>query len=167
MILFEFDACTQPFDVRLDAFDRLARDRAAPCEPAPSPRSRGGQTFYIETFGCQMNDHDSEKVAGVLLGRGYQQVESIDAAKLVLYNTCSIREKAAQKIFSRLGALPQICAVTEQIIGVLGCVAQQEGEEIFERAPWVQPGVRLGQLQQAARSDRRARSGKPPRHGPR
>ena len=50
-----------------------------------------------------MNDHDSEKVAGVLLGRGYQQVESVDAAKLVLYNTCSIREKAAQKVFSRLG----------------------------------------------------------------
>src|ERR1700682_69252 len=63
-----------------------------------------GDTFYIETFGCQMNAHDSEKVAGVLLGRGYRQVEEVDAAKLVFYNTCSIRENAGQQVFSRLGA---------------------------------------------------------------
>src|SRR5450432_4657036 len=60
-------------------------------------------TFFLETFGCQMNDHDSEKVAGVLLARGYRQVEEPSAASLILYNTCSIREKAAQKVFSRLG----------------------------------------------------------------
>jgi len=94
------------------------------------------KTFYIETFGCQMNAHDSEKVMGVLVGRGYQQVETIEAAKLVLYNTCSIREKAAQKVFSRLGNFRK-AAGPEKIIGVLGCVAQQEGEEIFERSPWV------------------------------
>src|SRR5271165_4111396 len=64
-----------------------------------------GATFYLETFGCQMNDHDSEKVAGVLLARGYRQVETPEAAKVILYNTCSIREKAAQKVFSRLGEL--------------------------------------------------------------
>ena len=96
--------------------------------------SRG--TFFLETFGCQMNDHDSEKVAGVLLSRGYRQVESPESASLILYNTCSIREKAAQKVFSRLGEF----GVKEndgRIIGVLGCVAQQEGEEIFRRAPWV------------------------------
>ena len=161
-----------------------------------------GSTFYLETFGCQMNDHDSEKVAGVLLARGYRQVETPEAAKVILYNTCSIREKAAQKVFSRLGELrpaeEKLTAVTRQplagegtqdnfgkiehlalavregaqagiipqtardgaavavpqesrhpsqrkivnagggkIIGVLGCVAQQEGEGIFERAPWV------------------------------
>src|SRR6201993_5430903 len=62
-------------------------------------------TFYLETFGCQMNDHDSEKVAGVLLARGYRQVDGPEAAKVILYNTCSIREKAAQKVFSRLGEL--------------------------------------------------------------
>ena len=83
-----------------------------------------------------MNAHDSEKVTGVLLGRGYQQVDTIDAAKLVFYNTCSIREKAAQKVFSRLGAFRKGNG-PEKIIGVLGCVAQQEGEEIFERSPWV------------------------------
>src|SRR5579871_707794 len=93
-------------------------------------------TFYLETFGCQMNDHDSEKVAGVLMSRGYQQVDTMDAAKLVLYNTCSIREKAAQKIYSRLGTYRKYQG-EEKIIGVLGCVAQQEGEEIFERSPWV------------------------------
>ncbi len=95
-----------------------------------------GATFYLETFGCQMNDHDSEKVAGVLLARGYRQVESPDTAALILYNTCSIREKAAQKIFSRLGEY-RFTKKEGQVIGVLGCLAQQEGEEIFERAPWV------------------------------
>jgi tRNA-2-methylthio-N6-dimethylallyladenosine synthase len=93
-------------------------------------------TFFLETFGCQMNDHDSEKVAGVLLSRGYRQVETPEAASLILYNTCSIREKAAQKVFSRLGEY-RAKQNEGKIIGVLGCVAQQEGEEIFERAPWV------------------------------
>src|SRR5215472_16907895 len=72
---------------------------------ADSASARGsGRTFYIETFGCQMNVHDSEKVAGVLMARGYVPVASHDQADLVLYNTCSIRENAAQKVFSRLGA---------------------------------------------------------------
>src|SRR6202795_2499272 len=93
-------------------------------------------TFFLETFGCQMNDHDSEKVAGVLLSRGYRQVETPDAASLILYNTCSIREKAAQKVFSRLGEY-RTKQREGQIIGVLGCLAQQEGQEIFKRAPWV------------------------------
>ena len=100
----------------------------------------GGRTFYIETFGCQMNEHDSEKVAGVLLRRGYRQVASPDEARLVFYNTCSIREKAAQKVFSRLGEFNpknNFGRDSGKVIGVLGCVAQQEGEEIFERAPWV------------------------------
>jgi tRNA-2-methylthio-N6-dimethylallyladenosine synthase len=126
---------TQPFDIRLDTL--TAPNTSPPESPfGHSFAEMGGKTFYLETFGCQMNVHDSEKVAGVLLGRGYRQVETIDAAKLVLYNTCSIREKAAQKIFSRLGAYAKYPG-EEKIIGVLGCVAQQEGEEIFERSPWV------------------------------
>src|SRR5215472_5240668 len=96
--------------------------------------SRAEKSFYIETFGCQMNVHDSEKVAGVLLGRGYRASSTPGEADLMLYNTCSIREKAAQKVFSRLG---EWRGEKRKIIGVLGCVAQQEGEEIFERAPWV------------------------------
>ena len=68
-----------------------------------TPVATGRGTFYLETFGCQMNEHDSEKVAGVLLAQGYKQVERPDLASVILYNTCSIREKAAQKVFSRLG----------------------------------------------------------------
>jgi tRNA-2-methylthio-N6-dimethylallyladenosine synthase len=94
------------------------------------------RTFFLETFGCQMNDHDSEKVAGVLLARGYQQVDKPESASVILYNTCSIREKAAQKVFSRLGEFRERQA-EGKVIGVLGCLAQQEGEGIFERAPWV------------------------------
>src|ERR1700694_4304041 len=124
------------FDISLDS---LAGRVVAPRNIAidnTSEAHRSGGTFFLETFGCQMNDHDSEKVAGVLLSRGYRQVESPDAASLVLYNTCSIREKAAQKVFSRLGAY-RTQQSEGKIIGVLGCVAQQEGQEIFKRAPWV------------------------------
>ena len=123
------------FDVRLDSL--AAANACLPEQSSATPTALPAEnTFYIETFGCQMNAHDSEKVMGVLLSRGYEQVQTIDAAKLVLYNTCSIREKAAQKVFSRLGAFRKDSG-PEKIIGVLGCVAQQEGEEIFERSPWV------------------------------
>jgi tRNA-2-methylthio-N6-dimethylallyladenosine synthase len=83
-----------------------------------------------------MNEHDSEKVAGVLLARGYKQVDRQEDAGVILYNTCSIREKAAQKVYSRLGEY-RFTQKDGQIIGVLGCLAQQEGEDIFRRAPWV------------------------------
>jgi tRNA-2-methylthio-N6-dimethylallyladenosine synthase len=92
--------------------------------------------FYIETFGCQMNAHDSEKVVGTLLERGYTQVAEVENAELVLYNTCSIRDKAEQKVFHRLDQFKRQ-AGKGKIFGVLGCVAQQEGEKIFERAPHV------------------------------
>ena len=102
--------------------------------PVTSPE---GKTFYLETFGCQMNVHDSEKVAGLLVARGYRRVASYEEADLVFYNTCSIREKAAQKVFSRLGVFKEDLGLKEKFIGVLGCVAQQEGEQIFKRAPHV------------------------------
>jgi tRNA-2-methylthio-N6-dimethylallyladenosine synthase len=94
------------------------------------------KTFYIETFGCQMNAHDSEKVVGTLLQKGYTQVDRPEQAELVLYNTCSIRDKAEQKVFSRLQQF-KCEAGKGRLFGVLGCVAQQEGERIFERAPHV------------------------------
>jgi tRNA-2-methylthio-N6-dimethylallyladenosine synthase len=94
------------------------------------------RTFYIETFGCQMNAHDSEKVIGTLVSEGYTQVESPEAADLVLYNTCSIRDKAEQKVFHRLQQFKKEHG-RGKVFGVLGCVAQQEGERIFERAPHV------------------------------
>jgi tRNA-2-methylthio-N6-dimethylallyladenosine synthase len=94
------------------------------------------KTFYIETFGCQMNVHDSEKVAGTLLAQGYTQVEEPEQADLVLYNTCSIRDKAEQKVFSRLQQFKRE-AGKGKVFAVLGCVAQQEGARIFDKAPHV------------------------------
>ncbi len=91
--------------------------------------------FYIETFGCQMNVHDSEKVIGTLLARGYSQVETASEADLLLYNTCSIRDKAEQKVFHRLDQFKREHA--GKTFAVLGCVAQQEGAKIFDRAPHV------------------------------
>ena len=94
------------------------------------------KTFYLETFGCQMNVHDSEKVIGTLLQEGYRQVPTVEEAGLILYNTCSIRDKAEQKVFHRLADYKKLQAQGKKF-GVLGCVAQQEGEKIFERAPHV------------------------------
>jgi tRNA-2-methylthio-N6-dimethylallyladenosine synthase len=94
------------------------------------------KTFYLETFGCQMNVHDSEKVIGTLVHEGYRQVDTVEEAGLVLYNTCSIRDKAEQKVFNRLSDYKKYQKQGKKF-GVLGCVAQQEGEKIFERAPYV------------------------------
>ena len=94
------------------------------------------RTFYIETFGCQMNVHDSEKVIGTLQHQGYRQVENEEDADLILYNTCSIRDKAEQKVFNRLNDYKKLHKQGKRF-GVLGCVAQQEGKKIFERAPYV------------------------------
>ena len=94
------------------------------------------KTFYLETFGCQMNAHDSEKVIGTLRQQGYRQVESEQDAGLILYNTCSIRDKAEQKVFHRLDEYKRQHRDGKRF-AVLGCVAQQEGEKIFERAPYV------------------------------
>ena len=94
------------------------------------------KTFYIETFGCQMNFHDSEKVVGTLMSEGYAQVQREEDADLIVYNTCSIRDKAEQKVFHRLADFKKLHKEGKRF-AVLGCVAQQEGEKIFERAPYV------------------------------
>jgi len=95
-----------------------------------------GKTFFLETFGCQMNVHDSERVAGTLVAHGYRPVETMQEAGLILFNTCSIRDKAAQKVFDRLANFKALQKQGKKF-GVLGCVAQQEGEAIFQRAPHV------------------------------
>ncbi|MDE1161885.1 MAG: tRNA (N6-isopentenyl adenosine(37)-C2)-methylthiotransferase MiaB [Acidobacteriaceae bacterium] len=94
------------------------------------------KTFYIETFGCQMNAHDSEKVVGTLEREGYQRVTDETDAGLILYNTCSIRDKAEQKVFHRLNEYKRMQGEGKKF-AVIGCVAQQEGHKIFERAPYV------------------------------
>ena len=105
-------------------------------EEAPGrPAADVPKTFYIETFGCQMNVHDSEKVRGLLEARGYSQVPSPEKAGMLLYNTCSIRDKAERKVFSRLAGLKR--RSSGKTIGVLGCAAQHNGEAIFKQAPHV------------------------------
>lgn len=94
------------------------------------------KTFYIETFGCQMNAHDSEKVVGTLQREGYTLVTDEAEAGLILYNTCSIRDKAEQKVFHRLNEYKRMQGEGKKF-AVIGCVAQQEGQKIFERAPYV------------------------------
>ena len=83
----------------------MGGQNACPCASGGILTDMPGEsqkTFYLETFGCQMNAHDSEKVVGTLLAEGYQQVPTVEEASLVLYNTCSIRDKAEQKVFHRL-----------------------------------------------------------------
>jgi len=124
---------SESFDIGIESL--TCADRVPLAGRSSGAPIANGKSFFIETFGCQMNVHDAEKVAGVFLARGYRAAESIAEADVMLYNTCSIREKAAQKVFSRLGAWRGIA--DGKIIGVIGCLAQQEGEDIFERAPWV------------------------------
>ena len=109
---------------------------AAGISPETAQKTPGEKTFYLETFGCQMNAHDSEKVIGTLQREGYRRVESEEEAGLILYNTCSIRDKAEQKVFHRLNDYKALYKAGKRF-GVLGCVAQQEGEKIFDRAPYV------------------------------
>ena len=94
---------------------------------------------FIRTFGCQMNEYDSEKMLSVLAeGEELEQTDSADDADIILFNTCSVREKAQEKVFSDLGRVKPLKAKNPNlIIGVGGCVASQEGEEIVKRAPFV------------------------------
>src|SRR5262249_44253931 len=94
--------------------------------------------YFIETFGCQMNVNDSEKVAGLLQADGYAPASSPAQADLVFINTCAVRERAAEKLFHVLGRLRKLKDSNPQLlIGVGGCVAQLQGTGILERAPYV------------------------------
>jgi tRNA-2-methylthio-N6-dimethylallyladenosine synthase len=96
------------------------------------------KSFHIITFGCQMNEHDSERMTGILEAQGYTPSLGVDDADMVILNTCSIREKAEQKFFSVLGRLKQVKDTKPSLkIGVAGCIAQQEGKKILSRAPYV------------------------------
>ncbi len=93
--------------------------------------------YFIDTWGCQMNVHDSEKIAGSLRRLGYVPTGTDQEADLIVLNTCSVREKAQEKVFNRLGRLNILKKTKPLIIGVAGCVAQQEGEAVLARAPYV------------------------------
>jgi tRNA-2-methylthio-N6-dimethylallyladenosine synthase len=120
--------------------------------PAPSgttegePVARASRTVeaegalrrvYVETHGCQMNAHDTEKALELLAPLGFAETADPAAADLVLLNTCSVREKASEKVFHRIRAIRHAAVRDDQIVGVMGCVAQSEAEAIFERAPAV------------------------------
>ena len=104
--------------------------------------------YRIETFGCQMNFHDSERMAGLLEQAGYESADSQDDADLIVVNTCSVRELAEEKLFSRLGELHKNDPEGRQTVAVTGCVAQQEGKEILRRSPNVNVVVGTQALQQ-------------------
>ena len=88
---------------------------------------------YLETMGCQMNVSDSERVATKLVSEGYEITEDVGSADVILFNTCSVREKAEQKLFTQVGRMRQNYG-TQPVIGVMGCVAQLEGDTLFHRA---------------------------------
>ncbi len=119
--------------------------------------------LYIKTYGCQMNVYDSERMSEALSGEGYVPTDSPDDADMILLNTCHIREKAAEKVYSELGRYKGLKAEKPDLkIGVAGCVAQAEGEEIMRRQPMVDLVVgpqsyhRLPELEAKARSGARA-----------
>ena len=154
-----------------------ASDTTAPAAPpaAPAPTAAAhraaaesppadGRTpkIFIKTFGCQMNDYDSDKMVDVMkAAEGYEKTEDPEQADLILFNTCSVREKAQEKVFSDLGRVKHLKA-KGVLIGVGGCVASQEGAAIVERAPYVdvvfgpQTLHRLPELLEARRRDKQA-----------
>ena len=108
-------------------------------DPASSVgvRTSSAKKVFIKTFGCQMNEYDSDKMADVLhAAQGYEPTTDVDEADLILFNTCSVREKAQEKVFSDLGRVKHLKA-KGVLIGVGGCVASQEGAAIIARAPYV------------------------------
>jgi tRNA-2-methylthio-N6-dimethylallyladenosine synthase len=109
---------------------------------AATPQAKADKTLFIQTYGCQMNVYDSERMADVLRPLGYASVNKPDQADLVVLNTCHIREKATDKVYSEIGRLKmlkdaKIADGGRMTIAIAGCVAQAEGEEIMRRAPTV------------------------------
>jgi tRNA-2-methylthio-N6-dimethylallyladenosine synthase len=114
----------------------------------PGPMRR---KLYMETFGCQMNVLDSELVLGQLRAHGYESVDDRDLADVILYNTCSVREHAEQKVWSRLGELrPRKAADPGLVIGVIGCMAERDGVNLFKKHPHVDVLCGPGELDKLA-----------------
>ena len=107
-------------------------------ESASRAPTRLGQSYFIRTFGCQMNEHDSERIGGLLETDGMSRVERPEDADVVVLNTCTIRENADQKLYGYLGALKAIKDQRDGMqIVVGGCMAQKDKESIQHRAAWV------------------------------
>ncbi len=130
---------------------------------ADQPTSQPRKKLFIETVGCQMNVLDSELVVARLRDQGYDLTDNIDQADAILYNTCSVRQHAEDKIYSALGRIKHIKKRRPEVsIGVLGCMAQKDQGRILERAPHVDVVVGPGQLAQVPQLLSRAREEKSP-----
>jgi tRNA-2-methylthio-N6-dimethylallyladenosine synthase len=132
-------------------------------QPAAEPKAEAKKVF-VKTYGCQMNVYDSQRMSDALAAEGYVATGEIEEADLVLLNTCHIREKAAEKVYSELGRIRQLKAERaragrETMIGVAGCVAQAEGEEIIRRAPVVDLVIGPQTYHRLPEVVRKARSG--------
>ena len=109
------------------------------------------RTYHVTTFGCQMNEHDSERMKGMLESLGYSEVPERDAADLILFNTCSIRESADNRLIGHLGEAKRLKTENpERIVGVGGCWAQSIKDEVFERFPFVDVAFGPGQVPKLA-----------------
>ncbi|MDP9294948.1 MAG: tRNA (N6-isopentenyl adenosine(37)-C2)-methylthiotransferase MiaB [Actinomycetota bacterium] len=109
------------------------------------------KSFHVTTFGCQMNEHDSERMKGMLESLGYREAGARDEADLILFNTCSIREKADSRFLAHLGEAKRLkAAEPERIVGVGGCWAQSVKEEVFQRFPFVDVAFGPGQVHKLA-----------------
>src|ERR1700729_1119374 len=136
--------------------------RAPAVRTRPYPGQVGeARTYEIRTYGCQMNVHDSERVAGLLEDAGYEKAAAGQTPDLVVFNTCAVRENAADRLYGNLGhLLPAKKAHAGMQIAVGGCLAQMERQKITDRPPWPRPaappppvrvlrlGLHLGRLQQ-------------------
>src|SRR5204862_3026046 len=94
-------------------------------------------TVYLETFGCQMNVADSERADVRLRAAGFDLCQSPETADVVIFNTCSVRERAAHKVFTRIGEVRRQRLGREPVVGVMGCVAQLEGKSLFDASPLI------------------------------
>ncbi len=120
----------------------MGRDEAPAGDPSASTEPASLKKVHVKTFGCQMNVYDSERMGEMLVANGYQATEDMADADLVILNTCHIREKAAEKVYSDLGRIRELklerqAAGKDTVVAVAGCVAQAEGAEIARRAPVV------------------------------
>jgi tRNA-2-methylthio-N6-dimethylallyladenosine synthase len=121
------------------------------------------KSFHIITFGCQMNEHDSERMSGILAQEGCSETSVADQADIVILNTCSIREKAEQKFYSELGRLRALKQERPGLtIAVSGCIAQQEGRNILARAPYVDMVFGPSDIARLPQIVRQERGGKAP-----
>ncbi|MFQ5427719.1 MAG: tRNA (N6-isopentenyl adenosine(37)-C2)-methylthiotransferase MiaB [Thermodesulfobacteriota bacterium] len=123
------------------------------------PQENLKKTVFLETFGCQMNESDSERLLGFLSSLGYEQVSDYNKADLIMLNTCSVRDKAEQKVYSALGRFRPLKETRPGlIIALCGCVAQQQGEKLLQRIPYLDLVIgtnnihKIGELLLEARS---------------